>query len=291
MRAKVVSAPGYPAGRMSAGQPTLGIIAGGGRLPAQLAESCEAMQRPYFVIAFEGYANLGDLRHAPHAVVRLGAVGEALSHLRQAGATEVVLAGSIRRPSFATLRPDLTGARLLARLSAAFFSGDDALLRAVVRFLEDEGFRVIGVSDVISALLAGEGVLGKIRPDAHAKKDIARGLEVVRALGALDIGQAAIVENGFVLGVEAAEGTDALIARCAALKRETKAGVLVKARKSGQEMRADLPAIGPGTVETLAEYGFSGIALEAGGGIILDKDMTISKADALGLFIVGVRHG
>jgi len=276
---------------MNADLPALGIIAGGGRLPAQLAESCDAMGRRYFIIAFEDNTNMESIANMPHAVVRLGAVGEALTHLRQVGASEVVLAGNIRRPSFSALRPDLTGTKLLARIGAAFFSGDDAVLRAVVSFLEDEGFKVVASNHVIGGLLAGEGVLGKIKPDMRAKSDIAQGLKVVRTLGELDIGQAAIVENGYVLGVEAAEGTDALIARCATLKREKNCGVLVKARKPGQEERTDLPTIGPSTIEKMAESGFAGIAIEAGGSIILDKDTVLSKADALGLFVIGVRHG
>jgi len=270
---------------------TLGIIAGGGRLPAQLIESCQAMERPCFVIALEDYADIETIRHVPHAVVRLGAVGEALDHLRRAGAKELVLAGRVRRPSLSSLRPDLVGAKLLARLGAAFFSGDDALLKAVVSFLEDEGFKVVASHDILAGLVAPPGVLGKISPNAQAMTDIAHGVRVVKTLGQLDIGQAAIIENGYVLGVEAAEGTETLIERCGKLRREKNSGVLVKFRKPAQEERVDLPTIGPSTVEQIHKAGFAGIAIEAGGGLILDLEATVTEADALGIFLVGISDG
>ena len=274
---------------MSSEHPTLGIIAGGGKLPAQLVESCISMGRKCFVVALEGYADLEAIRHVPHAVVRLGAVGEALEKFKQAGAKELVLAGRVRRPSLASLRPDMTGARLLARLGTAFFSGDDALLKAVVAFLEEEEFKVVGSNDIFAGLIAPEGVLGKITPGTQSRADIAHGIKVVKTLGPLDIGQAVIVENGYVLGVEAAEGTDALIERCGRLRRDKQSGVLVKFKKPGQEERVDLPTIGPDTVERVRACGFSGIAIEAGGGIIVEKEATIARADALGVFVIGVR--
>ncbi len=268
---------------------TLGIIAGGGQLPAQLVEGCQTLKRPCFVLAFEN-ADLDAIHHVPHKVIRLGAVGEAIGHLRQAGVHEVVLAGSVRRPSLTSLRPDRLGTRLLAKLGKAFFAGDDALLKIIVEFLEEEGFTVVGADTVLAGLLAPAGVLGKIQPSERDCTDIAKGLIAARQLGALDIGQAVIVENGEVLGTEAMEGTDALIERCARLRRGMKSGVLVKAKKPGQETRVDLPAIGPQTVEKIHEAGFAGIAVEAGGSLILERERTIERADALGIFMVGIQH-
>ena len=271
--------------------PTLGIIAGGGRLPLQLIECCQASGRDFFVVALEGIADMAAVAAVPHAVVRLGAVGESLEKLKAAGAKELVLAGRVKRPSLSSLRPDFAGAKLIARLGGAFFSGDDALLKSVIAFLEEEGFHVVGADQVMANLLAPLGVLGSITPDAMADADILQGVKVALALGAVDVGQAVIVEHGYVLGVEAAEGTDALIARCAGLKREARGGVLVKLKKPAQEGRADLPSIGPDTVEKLADAGFSGIAIQSGGSLILDQGKTIATADARGLFIVGVSHG
>ena len=270
----------------------LGIIAGGGRLPLQLAEACQAAGRAFFIVAIEDAADVTALARLPHAVVRIGAVGAAIGHLRKANAKALVLAGSVRRPSLFSLRPDAAGVKLLARLGKAFFAGDNALLKAVVSFLEDEGFRVVGSDDILQGLLAPEGVLGKIKPNARAEADIAHGLKAALALGEMDIGQAAIVENGYVLGVEAADGTDALIERCGKLRRgnsttgSMNSGVLVKVRKPGQETRADLPAIGVQTVERVHAAGFAGIAIA--GGIILDKEKTIARADALGVFVIGI---
>jgi UDP-2,3-diacylglucosamine hydrolase len=266
----------------------LGIIAGGGTLPAQLIEACHAQKNACFVVALDGFADMESIGHAPCAVVRLGAVGEALDYFKKHNVTTLVLAGRVRRPSLTSLRPDRMGAKLLARLGASFFSGDDAVLKAVIRFLEEEGFKVIGANDILAGLIAPEGVLGHIMPSTQARADIAQGITILKTLGKLDIGQAIIVENGYVLGVEAAEGTDALIARCATLRREKSSGVLIKFRKPGQEQRVDLPTIGPSTIEQLHAAGFAGIAIESGGSIILDRDATLQSANTRGLFVIGV---
>lgn len=270
--------------------PTLGIIAGGGRLPLQLVEACQAIKRPFFVLAFEDSADMEALSSIAHTAVRLGAVGEALDHLRAANVGEVVMAGKVKRPSFSALRPDRMGTKLLARMGGAFFSGDDALLKAIVSFLEEEGFTVVGSDDVLGGLVTPKGLLGKVHADSRAYSDIAVGMRVIHALGALDIGQAVIVEHGYVLGVEAAEGTDALIERCGRLRHEKEGGVLVKGHKPSQETRVDLPAIGPDTVEKVHAAGFAGIAVEAGASLLLDREHIIEKANKLGLFVVGVTN-
>lgn len=279
------------------GKPKLGIIAGGGDLPRRLLAACAEEGRDCFVLALEGAAEPEAVKHAPHAWVRPGAIGAALAALRGAGVGEVVLAGSVQRPSMAKLRPDLAGAKLLARLGTAFFAGDDALLKKLIAFLEEEGFRVIGADALLSHLLAPEGPLGTHVPDLQAKQDIALGIRIARTLGAFDIGQAVITEHGAALGVEGAEGTEALIARCAPLRRHASGGVLIKAKKPGQETRADLPAIGPATVEQMHRAGFAGIAVEAGAALILGREDVVTRADRLGIFVFGfpcapdVRHG
>lgn len=276
---------------MTSALSTLGIIAGGGRLPAQLIGACRHINRPVFVIAFEGITPSELLIEVPHATVRLGAVGEALAYLRNAGAHELVIAGHMKRPAIASLRPDSTGARMLAHIGKAFFGGDDKLLSSVVSFLEQEGFSVIGTDQVMQSLVADSGVLGSITPDAQTYSDIALGLNAAKTLGVLDIGQAVIVEHGYVLGVEAAEGTEALINRAGQLKRVSgRAGVLVKARKPQQDQRVDLPTIGPDTIAQLHAAGLAGVAIEAGGCLMLDRDALIDTANRLGMFVVGVSH-
>lgn len=266
--------------------PKLGILAGDGELPVKLVEVCRATGREIFVVVFNGESNPACVDGAPHVWLDLGAVGSVIRALKEAECRDVVLAGPIRRPRLTSMRLDGRGAAMVPRLLRA--RGDDALLTVVIDELEGEGFNVVGADDVFSGLLAAEGVLGARRPDAGEWDDIARGVEVVRAIGAIDVGQAAVVHDGYVLGVEAAEGTDALIDRVAALRRGERGGVLAKLRKPGQDRRADLPTIGIGTIERASAAGLAGIAVEAGETLVLDLEAVIDGADAAGLFLVGV---
>ena len=267
----------------------LGIVAGGGRLPRRLVESCRAAGRDVFVLALEGAAEPETVRGVPHAWCRMGAAVTGLSLLRENNVTDLVLAGSVRRPSLGMLRPDWRAAKLFARIGYRAI-GDDGLLSAIVSELEKEGFRVIGPDQLLDGELVGVGPLGAVLPGPQSEADIERGLSIACALGALDIGQAVIVQQGLVLGVEALEGTDELIRRCGELRREGPGGVLVKIEKPGQERRADRPTIGPRTVALAAEAGLAGVAVEADATIVLDQDEVIRAADRAGLFVVGVRH-
>lgn len=267
----------------------LGIIAGGGALPAMLARAVVGAGRPVFLLALEGHADVAALAPFPHQRMRLGAIGEGLSALRSRGIADLVLVGTVCRPSLFSLMPDAEGARLLGRIGRAAFAGDDGLLKAIVRVLEEEGFRVHGVQAILSELTAPEGVLTRLAPDAEAEADIARGAAVCRLLGEADVGQAVVVQQGLVLGVEAIEGTDALLERCAALRREGPGGVLVKRPKPRQESRVDLPTIGVRTVERAAAAGLRGIAVEAEATLIPQRAATIEAANRAGLFLVARR--
>lgn len=265
----------------------LGIVAGGGPLPARIVGACRASGRDYFVLALEGHADRAALGGAPQAWIRLGEGGKGIELLHRENVSDLVLAGPVGKPSLKELRPDLRTAAFFARLGKAWI-GDDSLLSAVVHELEREGFRVVAPESLLGDVLAVEGVYGRVSPDEAARRDIARGIAVARETGRLDIGQAVIVQQGIVLGIEAAEGTDALVDRCAALRRAGEGGVLVKIRKPGQERRVDLPAIGPQTVERAAAAGLRGIAIEAGGALVVDRDAVVRAADRAGLFVVGV---
>jgi DUF1009 family protein len=267
--------------------PKLGIIAGGGDLPVKLIQACRAAGRPIFVVALDGHADPALLGETADHWTRLGAAGTTLEALRSAGVRDLVLAGRVRRPSLAELKPDWRAAKLFTRIGARAL-GDDGLLRAVTSELEQEGFRIVASQDVLRELLTPAGPLGSLVPDEQAKTDIARGLAVARVLGELDVGQAVIVQQGLVLGVEAIEGTDALIQRCSSLRRDGPGGVLVKIRKPQQDNRFDLPAIGVTTVERCAAAGLSGIAVEAEGTLTLDRAAVAEAADRLGLFVVGL---
>ncbi|MEO5374067.1 MAG: UDP-2,3-diacylglucosamine diphosphatase LpxI [Alphaproteobacteria bacterium] len=269
-------------------KPRLGVVAGSGELPARIVAACHAEGRPVFVLALEGHADPAlTADGTPHAWIRLGAAGTGLEHLRRNGVADLVMAGAVRRPSLVELRPDLRTVRFFAKIGLKAF-GDDGLLSAVARELELEGFRVVGVDQILSNVAARAGAYGRLGPDADALADIRRGVVVARGLGALDVGQGAVVQQGVVLAVEAVEGTDAMLSRCRALAREGLGGVLVKVAKPGQERRADLPTIGVATVEAAAAAGLRGIAVEAGAALVIDGDAVAARADALGLFVVGL---
>jgi len=265
----------------------LGIVAGGGRLPQLLIDSCLETGRDFFVLALKGQADPQIVEKAPHEWVRIGAAGRGFAILREQGIEELVMAGRVRRPSLMDLRPDIRAVTFFARLGLKGV-GDDGLLRALIRELEEEGYRVVGIDELLPALRAEEGVLGGRRPDEQAEADIARGKAVLSALARVDVGQAVVVQQGIVLGVEAVEGTDALLQRCGPLKRDGPGGVLVKLSKQGQETRVDMPTVGPDTVRQAANARLRGIAVEAGATIVVDADELVEAADRAGLFVIGV---
>lgn len=265
----------------------LGIIAGRGTMPARIAAACRSLGREYFVLRLEGQAEPERYIDDPQAEVRLGQAQRALDLLRQAGVTEIVFAGGVRRPSWTELRPDLKAARFFARVGAGAL-GDDGLMSSIVREMEAEGFRVVGAHAFLDEVLARAGCYGAVEPDEAAGRDIERGIEVARALGRADCGQAVVVQQGITLAIEAVEGTDAMLARAAGLRRSGPGGVLVKMCKPQQERRIDLPTIGRDTVVGAAAAGLRGIAVEAGATLVLDRDAVVAEADRRGVFVVGV---
>lgn len=269
----------------------LGILAGGGPLPGRVAAAAQAAGRPVFIVGLEGFAEAAVLAPYPHIVLRIGAAGRILSELRGHGCQDLVMIGTIRRPSVLDLRPDAVGARLLARIGRAAFAGDDGFLAAVIRVLREEGFHILGAHEILTQALGAAGLLTRAGPDAQALADIRRGVAVVRALGAVDVGQGCVVQQGLVLAVEAIEGTDAMLTRCAALARPGAGGVLVKLVKPGQDRRADLPTIGTETIRNAAAAGLRGVAFEAEGTILADREALVAAADAAGLFVMGLDPG
>jgi lipid-A-disaccharide synthase len=267
----------------------LGILAGSGALPLRLIEACRTQGRPYFVLAFEGSCDPASLAGVPHAFIRLGAGGAGIKILRANGVEELVMAGGVRRPSFAALRPDWRTMRFFMKIGLRAMTdfGDDRLFRAIIGELEVEGFRVVGADSILSNLVAPEGLLGRVAPDASAEADIRAGIAAARGHGAEDLGQAVAMRGGVAVDREDADGTDALLRRCAA-SGKAQGGVLVKMAKPQQERRADLPAIGAQTVTGAAAAGLKGIAIEAGGCLVLDRDAVVAAADRAGVFVIGV---
>ena len=266
----------------------LGIIAGGGLLPAKVATAARAAGRGVFIVGLEGFADPVVLTPWPHEILRLGAAARIIAALREHQCQDLVMIGPVRRPSLLDLRPDAEGAKLLARIGRAAFAGDDGLLAAVIRVLTEEGFRIIGAQEIMREAVAPGGLLTRATPDAQAMADVHRGVQVVRLLGSADVGQGCVVQQGLVLAVEAIEGTDAMLARAGALRRDGIGGILVKLVKPGQDKRADLPTIGPDTVRNAAAAGLRGLAFEAQATILAEREACLAAADAAGLFLLGL---
>jgi DUF1009 family protein len=271
----------------------LGLIAGGGALPFAIATACRDADRPLFVVRLKGFAEQ-DLSEFDGIDVNPAELGKLFKALKQAGCRSVCFAGLVRRPDFSALIPDLRGLAALPGAIMAARRGDDSLLRFLALEFEREGFTVEAAHEVGVGLVLGEGALGRIAPNASHRADITRALEVARAIGGLDIGQGAVVARGLVLAVEAQEGTDAMLARCAELPVTLRGtpkdpvGVLAKAPKPMQDRRLDMPTIGAATVTAAAHAGLAGIVGEAGGLLVLDRQSVIQRADDLGLFVIGV---
>lgn len=273
----------------------LGIAAGGGPLPLAVAEAALAAGREIFIVGVRGAAGPAIERY-PHGWVRVGAMGRFLRLFKQAGCDDVVIIGPMTRPTLRDILPDFQGLLLLPRFIKRMKTGDDALLRGVVEFLEENGIRVIGAETVLPSLLASEGLLSKAAPSPSQEADIDAAIRAAQEIGARDIGQGAVVCRGSVLALEDVKGTDAMLGRVAAMPAEGRGsevardGVLVKLPKPAQERRVDLPTIGVRTVERAAEAGLAGIAVEAGGAIVADAEGVARKADELGLFVLGFPH-
>ena len=266
----------------------LGIIAGGGTLPRQLINHCQKEGRPYALVCLNNFALPETAEGEECLWCRMGEAGKAISYFKKNGVRQIVMIGGVRRPALLQLRPDWWTTKFLIKIGFKAF-GDDNLLSAVIKGVEAEGFQFVGIHEIMTDLLADEGVWGKIEPDELAQADIKQGVRIALGLGALDVGQSVVVQQGIVLGVEAVEGTDALIKRCKDLKREGVGGVLVKMKKPQQEQRADLPTIGVQTVVNAYEAGLRGIAVQAGKTLVADRQAVVEKANELGLFIVGVK--
>lgn len=265
----------------------LGIIAGGGGVPRMVLESCDVHDIEPFVVAIEGQAERNLVKGREHMWAQLSKVGAIIKTLRAHEVSDLVLIGRIKRPSFAEMKPDLKTAEFIAKVGLSAL-GDNGLLSAVRKFLENEGFRLHGAHKFTQDLLAPSGVIGKCKPSKADMVDIVRGFKVSQELGRMDVGQAVIVQEGIVVGVEAIEGTDELIKRCTALYRPGRKGVLVKTCKPQQDRDLDLPTIGPDTVEHAARCGLGGIAIHADHALVYDREALAEIADKHKLYVIGV---
>jgi DUF1009 family protein len=273
----------------------VGVIAGGGRLPLEVAQGLERHRHPPFIIMVEGEVDRGsDLYRYAHESIALEQLGALASLLKRRQITHVVLAGEIkRRPKLTDMRLSFGLLSLIPLVVRALAKGDDGLLKILARGFEARGVKVVGAHQVVPDLVAVEGALTKAVPSKADWRDIEAAYAAAKAIGALDIGQAAIAVGGRAIALEGIEGTDGLLTRTRELRGHgrlagKKRGVLVKCSKPGQELRADLPSIGPQTVEAAHAAGLAGIAVEAGRSLVLEASLVIERADALGLFVIGL---
>jgi len=272
----------------------VGVIAGGGAMPFAVADSLAARGRAAVIFALKGACDPARVARFRHHWISVGQIGKATRLFRSEGCRDLIFIGSLARPALSEIRLDWGTLRVMGHVVAAFRGGDDHLLSGIGHIFEQDGFRMVGIKDAAPDLLMPEGTITRAVPDASAAADIARGREVLGALGPFDIGQAAIVIDGHAVAVEDIEGTDGLLARVARLRADgrirakTGRGVLVKAPKSSQDLRFDLPTVGPNTVEGAARAGLAGIAVAAGNTLVADSQAMIEAADKAGLFVTGL---
>jgi DUF1009 family protein len=271
------------------------IAAGSGRLPIDIAEALDAAGHRPFVVLIEGEADpASSLARHDHWSMPLEQIGHFVARLRAHGVTHLVMAGGIaRRPDWRALRPSLGLLRIVPPVVKSLARGDDNLLKALIRYFESEGFKIVGAHEILPDLLAARGVMTQATPSTADRGDLRAAAVAARAIGALDIGQAAVAVGGRAIALEGVEGTDGLLTRTRDLRSNgriagIRRGVLVKCAKPGQELRADLPTIGPSTVTMAHAAGLAGIGVEAERSIILDQAAVIARADELGLFVIGL---
>jgi len=273
------------------------IICGGGSFPGAVADAVARRGRRPVMFAVRGWADPQVIERYSHHWIAIGQAGRFFRLARAENCREGLFIGTLLRPPLTQIRLDWQSIRLMPRVIRFFRGGDDRLLSGLAKLIEDGGVRMIGVQDVAPEIIVPEGALGSRQPSARDRADIARGLELIAALGPFDVGQAAVVANNHVLAVEGAEGTDNLLARIADMRRGGRVttpggvGVLVKAPKPNQDRRFDLPAIGPQTIANVARAGLAGLAVTGGSTIIAEPERTIAAANRESIFLVGVREG
>jgi UDP-2,3-diacylglucosamine hydrolase len=286
--------PAVPQPDLSHPEGPLAIVCGGGAIPIAVADAVARSGRRVVLFPVRGWADPAAVERFPHHWIAVAQGGAFLKHARAEGCRDVVLVGSAVRPPFRSLRIDWTTLRLLPAVFRSYRGGDDHLLSGVARIFQEHGFRIVGAHEVAREILMPRGAIGSLAPGPRDLADIARGLDVLRAIGPFDVGQAAVVANNQVLAVEAVDGTDNMLARIAELRERGRiptakgVGVLIKAPKPAQDRRLDMPAIGPKTVEAAARAGLAGIAVVAGSTIIAEPAQVARAADAARVFVHGI---
>lgn len=265
----------------------LGIIAGGGSLPAYLLSICNDKNIEPYVVGLEGQADLVTLEGQNHIWTNMGSVNKILKYFKKNNVKDLVMIGHVKRPSLFELKPDLKALKMLSRVSLKSL-GDNDLLSGLKAELENEGFKIHGIQHFCENLLIKEGALGKHVPNKDDLISIEVGINISQKIGALDIGQSVIVQDGIIIGIEAVEGTDGLIKRCKPLLKKGGKAILVKTCKPQQDKDLDLPTIGIETVKNAYSSGLKGIAVQADNTLIVDPKNVAQYADKYKIFVHGV---
>jgi DUF1009 family protein len=260
----------------------LAIFAGRGSLPMMLIEDCQQKNREFEVFLLQGEEYEIDYSQFNPTTIAYGEVEKFLKALRDKNVKNLVFIGGVTKPNFSSLKVDKTGAILLAKILANKILGDDAVLSTVINFCEKQGFKILRIDQLLDCVVSKRGVLTKAQPSKENLEDIALGVKAIKHFSNFDVGQSVVVAQKQLIAVEALEGTDAMISRCKDLRQNS---VLIKMKKSKQNMKADLPTIGVQTIRNCADAGIDGIAIQAGSTLILQKEEAIKIADELGLFL------
>lgn len=271
----------------------LALICGAGTVPFAVADAVSKRGRPVVLFPLRGWADANAVAAYPHHWIALGQFGRFCRLARAERCRDLVLVGGVVRPSLLQLRLDWGTLMQIPLIVRSFRGGDDHLLSGMGRMFERAGFRMVGAHEAAPEIAVTRGALGRIKPAAEMEDDIARGFALLAAMSAFDVGQAAVIAGRRVLAVEAAEGTDAMLDRVAAMRESGRirlsagSGVLVKAPKRRQDRRFDLPSIGPDTVIRAAKAGLAGVAVIAGATIVAEPQRLVEEADRAGLFVLG----
>lgn len=279
--------------RNAADETPVAIICGGGAFPEAVARALQARGRPVYLFLLRGYADEA-LQRFPHEWVNLGSAARYLGASQRHGAMEAVIIGSVVRPRLSQIGFDWKSLSLLPRIAKLYLGGDNNLLSGIGRIFEEHGLKLRGAHEVAPELLMPNGLATNLAPTAQDREDIEVGRALLQAIDRFDVGQAVVVAGKRVVAIEGAEGTEGLLVRVNEMRKSgrlrlgAREGVLVKLPKPTQDRRVDMPAIGIETITQAKEAGLAGIAVEAGGSLVLDAQKFVEAAEAAGLFVVAL---
>ena len=266
----------------------IGIIAGGGKLPLAIGKS---LSNSKFLIKFfciESFSDFNHYKNYDFVKIKLNSLSKIIKVLKENEINKILMAGYVKRPSIKDINFDLSTIKLIKNY-ALDSKGDDKLLKSISIFFENNGFKVFDWKKNCKDLFISEDLLTRVKPSKAALLNKSKGLEIFNIIGKADISQSIIIQNKIVLGLEAAEGTDELILRCAKYKKKGDKGILLKLSKYKQDSNLDIPVIGLDTVINLKKNNFEGIFLEKNKCIIIDKNEVIKYSNQNNIFIASVK--